>query len=80
MKEVCYRKLEKLVTSGQECLKEMERLSQDEALLKRLSEQLEEIKKTMHMLVSEEHDDYYFAVASLAALRSKDPSTPVSEI
>ena len=53
--------------------------SQDETL-KELFDQLDEIKETMHMLVSEEHVDYYFAVASLAALRSKDPSTPVSEI
>ena len=68
------------MTSGKENLEKIRSSSQDEKLLKRLSEQLEEVKETMHMLVSEENVDYYFAVASLAALRSKDPSTPVSEI
>ena len=72
-------KLEDLVTSGQENLEKIGSLQQNEKL-QELSDQLEEIKDTMHMLVSEEHVDYYFAVASLAALRSKDPSTPVSEI
>ena len=43
-------------------------------------ETLESVKDEINTTFLVEDDDYFFAVASLAALRSKDPRTPVSEL
>ena len=39
---------------------------------------LDEMKQLTKMLLYNWEDDYYMAIATLAALRSKDPRTPVS--
>ncbi len=54
-----------------------ENASHDDDNIKQL---LETVQNQMMMLLYTWEDDYYMAIASLAALRSKDPRTPVSSV
>ena len=65
-----YKTLEKELHLIEDSLKESK--------TKEIENDLDEMKQLIKMLLCNWKDDYYMAIAALAALRSKDPRTPVS--
>ena len=47
---------------------------------KQVKQQIEDLENKMQQIQNEMWDEYYMKIACLAALRSKDPRTPVSSI
>ena len=80
LKNACYSEIRKYVEDGKEFLVEIMECSsrsEEENIFENLKESFELLRKEMEMFLIEDND-YFFAVASLAALRSKDPRTAVS--